>query len=288
MPISHLNAFAQAADDYTYYSTVYKPAAAGVSASAQRYLDASYSGGIPKFNAYAGSALVATPMYGSGNAGIYTGPDAPVGKDKYIYQATFHHDAGTDTNSAGANLLVFCDYLMFYPLVDLSDDTLQSFDNTMSLPRYTDGMGVMVMMVQTVAGTINTTATMNYTDSEGVARTTTFGVQNGNVSGLVSTASASNSETAITPFISVAASGVRSIQSIQMTSPGEGFVSLVLVRPLFNMNLDFWQVSAEKNFILNGAHPIKIEPGAYLSFITKNRTSNRQFNIRGEILSTFL
>ncbi len=288
MPISHLNAFAQAAEKYTYTSTVYKPVSSGASFAAQRYLDVSYSAGTPKFNAYAGSALTATPLFGEGNAGLFTGAEAPVGMDKYIYQATMHHDASSDANSAGANYVYCCDYLMFYPLVDLSDDGLQEMVNVNPLPRYSDGRGVMVAMVSTVAGTINTTAVMNYTDSEGLARSVTFSVLAGNVSNLISTANEVVTENGVGPFISIGASGIRSIQSIQILSAADGFASLVLMRPLFNINLDFWQVTAEKNFILNGAGPIKILTGAYINFLTKIRTNNRTFNIRGQILSTIL
>jgi hypothetical protein len=287
VPISHHGAFALAAANYTYYSGVYKPVSSGVSFAAHRYLDASYSSGIPKFNAYAGGALTATPLYGSGNAGIYTGGEAPIGKDKYLYQATFHHDGGSDALSAGANTLHFADYLMFYPLIDLSDDGEQSLDNTLTLPRFTNGKGVRVMIVSTVAGTINTTAVMNYTNSDGVSKTTTFAVLAGNVSNLISTSDSTTGEGAVSPFISIDGDGIRSIESIQILSAADGFASLVLVKPLFDMNLDFWQVTAEKNLVTMGGRGIKVEPGAYLNFITKIRTTLRGFNIRGQILSTY-
>lgn len=288
MPITHINAFAEAASRYTYFSTIYKPVGTSSTTAAERYVDVSYSSGIPKFNAYAGSALTFTPLFGEGNAGIYTGPDAPAGKDKYIYQVTFHYDAATEVNSSGGNYILFCDYLGFYPLVDLSDDTPQVFNTPVAVPRQFEGKGVMAMLVTTVANTLTTTATMSYTDCEGVSRTTTFGIQTGNTGEIINTGGDTAVAGAVNPFIPVYCSGIREVSSIQLTTAAEGFASLVFVRPLFNMALNNWQVTGEKNLILNGGIPVKVENGAYLHMITKLRTNNRSFNLRGELLSTFL
>ncbi|MCL5460042.1 hypothetical protein M3M33_15505, partial [Loigolactobacillus coryniformis] len=44
---------------------------------------------------------------------------------------------------------LLCDYLLFYPIIDLDNTGFQDFVNTAPLPRYTDGEGVTAFLVAT-------------------------------------------------------------------------------------------------------------------------------------------
>jgi len=64
---------------------------------------------------------------------------------------------------------VLLDYLLYYPSID--DGTLdeQVMDNTVTLPRYTDGKGVQMMAITTGVRTGGQTFQVKYTNSDGVA-----------------------------------------------------------------------------------------------------------------------
>jgi hypothetical protein len=286
MPITHVNQLAEAADRFTNYSYIVKTAVA-TSPATGRWVDASISTGIPKFNPYAGGALTATAMSGSGNAGIFTGPNSDL--EKYIYRAGFNFTA---TNQAVPNYMVFCDYLLFYALVDLSDDAEQTMDNTVTLPRYVSGDGVRAMLVTTVGmDAVNNAITINYTNSDGVSgRTATMGVLSSITVGVMGlTSSSSTSANAVVPFFDLAEGdkGIRSVQSIQCSSSSGGFAALVLVKPLFNLTVCESDTGSEKNMVSEEFRPVRILNDAYLNFICKVGT-NRAGNLRGEILTTYI
>lgn len=256
------------------FATYFKLALANPGSA--RWVDGSYGSGIPKFNAYPGAPLESTPLIGSGNNGIFTGADT--GQPKYLAQWTAYFSGAAPLPAQ----LLLCDFLMFYPLVDCDDDTLQEMVNTTSLPRYSDGAGVQMFMVSTVANTANANCTVNFTDQSGTARSTTFTFASANA-GTLSSSTASNAP----GFIPLgAARGVRSVQSLQFAAPCGGFAALVLVRPLVSLMVLEQDVPAEKSFGPEWCNLPSVLPGAYLNLLI-NAGSANGINLRSDFLFTF-
>ena len=269
---------------YRHLSYVYKTAVA-VPPAVGRWVDASISSGIPKYNAYAGSQYVMTPLVGLGNDGIYTGIPAPTDRQKLIVQI-----GGLLTGAVPAYVMLM-DYIGFYPLIDLTDDTEQLMDNTTPIPRYKTGDGIRAMAVMTVPSTIGTTATIKYTNQSGVSnRTVTCVFLPSNGTGIIPIAAGSNLvNSAPTPFIPLAGgdTGVRSIESIQFASAAEGFCALVLVRPLATLPIYETNVYSEKNYIKDQSGFPEILNGAYLNFIIQGGAAQVP-NIRMELTTAIV
>jgi hypothetical protein len=126
------------------------------------------SSGPPVYNAYLGTALEATQLIGQRNQGIYTGPTLPT-QERYLLSVSL-----TQAGTGGFFPSVyFLDYLMFYPYIDCDSVDEQILDNPVSLPRYTDGEGVrMAFFSQTPSTGAGNSITVNYTNQDGVAKTT--------------------------------------------------------------------------------------------------------------------
>jgi len=245
-----------------------------------RFIDVSVSPGIPRYNAYPGSALDATRIIGSGNLGIYPGSFTP-GRNKNLMRLQIIQSAGQTPDTA-----FLLDYLMFYPLVDLDDVGLQAMTNTVTLPRYQSGEGVRIFVVNTAPVTFSGgSMTITYTNSDGVSgRVATGGlIQAGTPAYVLQTAGAGLGSD-IVPFFPMANGdrGVRSIESVQcLGSPG-GFANLVLAKPIAMINIPEQSTSVEKQFGIFETPP-EIFEGSYLNFIVQ-RNGTAQASYMAELL----
>lgn len=244
------------------HSPFYKSSVPAVGAGL--WADLSVGAGTPKFNAYVGGQLEATPLNGTGNNGLYLG--SYIGK-KYIHRLT----ANCNTANSTPYYLSLCDYLMFYPLVDLDSLDLQEMDNTATLSRNVDGQGVQVMIVLSSPMAAAGNCTVNYINQNGVEKSVTFTLLLSSVLGaIISTGSTQSTlNTAITPFMPLAAgdTGVRSITSVQMTSSSGGFATFVLVKPLIQLQLQELSVPNEVEPVRQMAKMKEVESGACLNFM---------------------
>lgn len=257
------------------YSPFYKSSLPN--AGARRYVDLSMGAGTPKFNAYVGGQYEATVLTGSGNAGIYVGSG-----DRYVNRLTVNT---TTANSIPCHLML-CDYLMFYPLIDLDSTDLQELDNTATLTRYTDGVNVQVMAVVTTPMAASVNCNVNYTNALGVDVTTSFTlISNANIGGIISSASTqSTATTANSPFLPIK-DGCRKINSIQLVGSAGGFASFVLVKPLIQLALLELGVPNELEPVRQMGQMKKIYNGAYLNFVALQGGSAGATGIQG-ILET--
>ena len=248
-------------DSFVFKSSLPAVAAAGV------WADGSIGAGIPIYNAYVGPALEFTPLTGSANRSIYTGPTTS--GSKYVAMAQI------GTAAAGAPVVgMFADYLGFYPLVDTDILDTQTFDNTQSLQRYSSGEGVQAFCVVQVPQTASatTTVTLSYTNSEGVSgRTSTFGLFGAaNIGSLCNIANTSGVAAALTPFIPLqnGDKGIQSIQAVTLSAAIGGFINIVLCKPLFTIQMLEQNTVAEKVFFKESGTLPEVQPGAYLQFLT--------------------
>lgn len=230
--------------------------------------DLSMTAGTPRMNVYPGSLLTSTRLGWTNTGNMYHGAA--------ISPQTLHLSslaiAGANSATWGPSTFILCDYLMFYPLIDMDDDNLQPLINSTSLLRYTNGEGVRAMLVAT-ADTAATPHAINisYTNSNGVSgRTLPTNVScttNSIIGSIVNSGVIANS---YGPFLPLAADdiGVRSVESIQLdVGSGGGYAALVLVKPLATFVYNINTAPTERCYLRDSPSLPKIEDGAFLNLI---------------------
>lgn len=245
------------------------------------WFDLSMSPGNPSPNYYASSPMIAAAMSRSNNGGMDHG-----GNVSPLQKVLRHIMIMSQTVGAVTQPLILCDYLLYYPFVDESETAEQTFDNTVTLPRYTDGGGVQCMAVVVAGQSGGQTFSIRYTNSEGVANRVSPAVRMTSqaINGTIIN-SARTSTTASGPFIPLQAgdSGIRSIEGITFGGPDVGLITLVLVKPLFRFQLPEITAPVEidpmKDFNVN---PIIVDD-AYLNLICMPAGSLSSAPLHGEI-----
>lgn len=245
------------------------------------WFDLSMSPGNPAPNYYASSPMVAAAMSRSNNGGLDHGGNVSPSQKVLRKISIMSQTAG-----AIGQPLMLCDYLLYYPFIDEGETSEQVFDNTVTLPRYTDGKGVQVMAVVVAGQTGGQTFSIRYTNQDGVAdrvspvaRMTTQALNGTLIS------SARTSTTASGPFLALQEgdTGVRSIQGITFQGADVGLITLVLVKPLFRFRLAGIDAPVEvdplKDFSVN---PIIVDD-AYLNLICMPSGSLSSAPIHGDI-----
>jgi len=251
-------------DGFTFFSGWRKQptqtTAAGI------WFDLSMSPGNPVPNYYIGPSGVFTPLKYSTDGGIPHGQSvAP----KIKILRTF--EAQTATATAAPLALKLLDYLGFYPFLDESVTDEQFMVNSVAVPRYPDGKGVMMMPVVVAGHTGGQTFFVRYTNQDGVSGRQTpqhlMGTQivNGTI---ISSAGAANNSRA--PFMALQEgdTGVRTVDSIVFEGVGDiGLISIALVKPIAETYIRGIDAPSERDFSTDsGSLPI-IADDAYLNMV---------------------
>jgi cyclophilin family peptidyl-prolyl cis-trans isomerase len=215
-----------------------------------------------------------------GNPGPKYWFDAAPNTAKAVFQSTdggFFHGANVSPSEKylrglylfclGANSpvspAILCDYLMYYPSIDEGTTDEQFMDNTVTLPRYTDGKGVYMMAVSVASRVGGQQFFVNYTNSDGVA---------GRISGTVTM----NVATAIGSFVTGSNNfiplqygdgGVRSVESVTMLGVDTGLFSIVLVKPLYSTSFGTVTTFQDHDPLTQKAMLPRIYDNAFLNFI---------------------
>ena len=230
------------------------------------WFDLSMSPGNPIPNYYASSPYVAATL--NGNEGIFHGGAVSPSK-KYL--KTFMAMTGVATGLSMR--MIVCDYLLYYPFVDMGTNDDQPMTNSTTLPRYTDGEGVQVMAVMTnpqVAGGV--TFNFDYTNQDGTSGRTSGTVTCNTataIGSLINTAPATAG--ASSPFIPLASgdTGVRSIDTVRMVAGSDvGLICFVLVKPLAVHSIREITAPVETDFMTAAGLSLpEVKDGAYLNAI---------------------
>ena len=227
------------------------------------WFDLSMSPGNPVPNYYAATPLASKRMAQSTDGGIAHGGAATPGT-KHLHRLM----ALTTTATAVPLPMILCDYLMYYPFVDMADTS--SLTTSETLPRYTTGAGVQVMAVEVASQVGGTSFNITYTNSDGTAgrtsQTVTCNTQV--VPGTIITTGGGAAGNA-GPFIPLQRgdSGVRSIEGVTFLTNDVGLITLVLVKPLAYLNVFDITAPAEKDFFHNTQTMPIIVDDAYLNFV---------------------
>jgi hypothetical protein len=208
---------------------------------------------------------IAKAVYQYTDGGLYHGANASP-STKYLRSIT----ALTATVTALPLTLILCDYLLYYPSMDDSITDPQMMDNTVTLPRYTDGTGVQMIAISVAGRTGGQDFIVSYTNSEGVSGRTSETVRQ-NAAAAIGSIVTSDPATLRSgnPFIGLQSgdTGVRSIESVQMLGPDVGLFSLVLVKPLATTLLKEISAPVEKDFLIQGEQLPIIQDNAYLGML---------------------
>jgi hypothetical protein len=245
------------------------------------WFDLSMSPGNPVPNYYAAAPNVAIRLAQSTDGGIYHG-GAPAGMKKYIKGIT------AMSASAAPLAMILCDYLLFYPFVDMSITDPQLLDNTTALSRYTDGRGVEIMpvIVASPSGSGSPQFQVEYTNQSGVTGRVTQTVATGTqvVNGTIATTAQAIARTA-GPFLPLQGTdtGVRKIDSVTFLTPDVGLIAFVLVAPLVNHQIRETTAPAERSMPVDFTPMPEVQADAYLNFICLPNGSLSGAPIHGDL-----
>ncbi len=172
-------------------------------------------------------------------------------------------------------IFMLVDLLGFYPITTVTTTGAQTLNNTVTLPRYTDGAGVQAIVVpSTVMGAATPTITLGYTNSVGTAsRATpsTPALPLGNTAAAVSSVVYSGTGSGkYGPFMPQANgdAGIRSVQSISLSaSYVSGVLNLLLVKPLLTLPMTTIGVAAERDLLNQVPSLPKVYDGACLAWM---------------------
>jgi hypothetical protein len=195
-----------------------------------QWFDYSTASGVPVPNYYASSPLTAATL--EAEKGIYV-PEQLT--DRYLKRTWVMSAAASVTGTTNQNQqLMLLDYLLYYPFIDLdAAGEEQIMDNTVALPRFTDGKGVQMMLVAQAPTVGGGQFTVKYIDTNNVERTTAvqFCAAAQPSGALVSAVGAA---AGLSPFIPLVANGlgVKRVVSMTMNVANGGLAALVLVKPV--------------------------------------------------------
>ena len=246
--------------NYTWRKTPSQATAAGI------WFDISLSPGNPPPKYWFDSSpLVAKAITQSADGGFYHGPNvSPSKKFLRIINTT-----ATAATALPMNVILM-DYLLYYPSVDDGTTDPQVMDNTVALPRYSDGKGVQMMAVTVAARTGGAQFFVTYTNQDGVTGRTS-GTVTQNTSTVIGSVTTSNTTATngANPFIPLQSgdSGVRAIESVTMLSPDVGLMSIILVKPLVQTCFRDVVVPYEKDILIYNTDMPRIYDDAFLGMV---------------------
>mgnify|MGYP000940027914 FL=1 len=246
------------------------------------WFDLAMSPGMPTPKYWFDAApLVAKAIYQSTDGGYFHGANVSPAQ-KFLRSMTVQATSTSTTNAAPINA-VLMDYLLYYPSIDDGTTDEQVMDNTVTLPRYTDGEGVQMMAVTTGLRTGGQSFSVKYTNQDGVTgKVSPTVIQNA----AAFIGSITNSDRAISGSASWMIpladgdTGVRAVESVTMNGVDVGLFSIILVKPLGQICFRESQISTagtintpnEKDFLLYGQMP-RIYDDAYLNMVVLPQAS---------------
>ena len=233
------------------------------------WFDLSMSPGNPVPNYYAAAPNIAIGLSQANDSGIAHGGNvSQLGFTKYL--KTF--GAMTVTSTAVPLQMLLCDYLMFYPFIDMSVTDYQPMTTNIALPRYTTGAGVQIMAVEVAgqSGVGNPQFQVQYTNQDGVEGRLTRPVAcntqvvNGTIINTAPATDGCNS-----PFLPLQTgdTGVRKIEGITFYTAEIGLIALVLVKQVANHTIRTIDAPAERNCFTDFSSMPVIADDAYLNLI---------------------
>jgi hypothetical protein len=214
------------------------------------------------FQALTDTTTNATGIPHGGNVGGGTG-----------YKHLLTAAAQTAAATTAPCVMMLVDLLGFYPITTVTTTTAQTLNNTVTLPRYTDGAGVQAFLTpSTVMGAATPNLSIGYTNSANTAsRATPTTLPIGNTAAAVTSIVYSGTGSGkYGPFMPLQAgdAGIRSVQTVTISvSYVSGVLNLVLCKPLLTLPITTLGVTAERDLVNQFASMPKVYDGACLAWL---------------------
>jgi len=242
------------------------------------FVDLSMAAGNPKPQYYSNSPFEAAVL--DGLEGLFHG-------DNKSPEQMFITETHIVTPTAGlVGNYILCDYLLFYPFIELDNLDPQVMVNDVTLPRYTDGDGVRVMAVVNAPTAGSERFTFDYINQDGVAKTSPVQILSTASIGIASIPSMQPATGSVNaPFLALASgdTGVQQITGVTVTNAGGGLITLVLIKPLLNNTVYEINTSSELPAITMQSWMPQVYDGAYLNFIMQCSGSVAGGTVSGRI-----
>jgi hypothetical protein len=171
------------------------------------------------------------------------------------------------------SILMIVDLLGVYPRIQTNTASLQTLNNSLTLPRYADGKGVRTFyVINTTNGANAQNFSMRYTNESDVSGRSLGAVVANTASAIAQHMSHSGiAASNFGPFLPLmgADQGIKSIQSCQFSaaSASAGFIDLVLCKPLATIPLTTTYLAAERDLINQLPSLPRIYDGAVIGFL---------------------
>lgn len=227
----NLKELVDAAEGKNWIST-YRKAVSASTTIAGQFFDYSYAGGNPIPNYYASAPLEAALL--EPEKGIIL-PRINSTEKMFLHRWDVMSASASATSTTNQNQeLILLDYLLFYPFVDMdAAGEEQTMDNTVTLPRYTDGIGVQMMVISQSPTVGGGRFTITYTDSDDVQQVTTS-MFCGAAQPAGCCVQAVLGTGGLCPFVplNVGVKGVKRVDSVNFSVANGGLCAVVLVKPI--------------------------------------------------------
>lgn len=273
-----MRALAQAFDDGKVWISTFRKAVSSSATVTGQWYDYSYAGGNPIPNYYAASPLTAATL--EREKGIIL--PRLTSETLWLHRTSVMSAAASATSTTNQTQhLMLMDYLLYYPFVDMDDaGTDQAMDNTETLPRYSDGVGVQMMVVAQSPTVGGGRFTITYTDADDVERTTTS-MFCGAAQPAGALVNAVLGTGGLTPFVPMEAGvrGVKNVVSANFSVANGGLASIVLVKPLWDTQvfeesrrtvaatLESFGDCVERECLTVTGNMVEVKHDAFLGFI---------------------
>jgi hypothetical protein len=218
--------------------------------------------GLPGAGNYTGTSLAAQQVNGSTTGAInFAAP--PGGKTRHIFAVGAGSDALTGPGGHTGVIIIY-DRLLYYPGISHTTTSAQNLDNTNTLPRYTDGLGVMAWLeVTTALGSTAQNVTLTYTNDAG-----TSGQSTGAQAIITSASTPRFAHTFLFFPMAGTDKGIRSVQTVTFSAANSAGVSaLVLGFPLAVVPLPDQGLYAERDLAVQIPSLPKLEDNHALGII---------------------
>lgn len=268
----------QSFEDGKVWISTYRKAVSSTATITGQWYDYGYAGGNPIANYYAAAPLESAVL--DGEKGIIL--PRLTSESLYLHRWTAMSAAASATSTANQNQsLCLADYLLYYPFVDMDaagED--QSMTQVAPLPRYTDGVGVQMMVVAQSPTVGGGRFTITYTDADDVQRVTdSLYCAAAQPAGALVTAS--GAAAGVCPWVPLQAGvrGVKRVDSVNFSVANGGLCCVVLVKPHWNTwlreesrrttggTVESFGDCTEVECMRTRAGIVQIDPSAFLSIV---------------------
>lgn len=254
-----------------------------------KWQDWAYQAGQPSYDARIGEVAAFTPVVSVGNDAIYVPPIA-AGLQRVLHKVTMLPKA-SQASQASIDFVLY-DLVGYYPLIDGDSTDTQEMDNTQTLPRYADGAGLRLVMVNHVSpATASGRMLLEYTDENDADQTLDINVPllgiNCACSGTRTTPSAD-----VGPLCLPIGQGVKRVNRITYSTPPGGLQCIYVIKPLaqfthyhdalLQADTSGIKSAIEIDFTKDGFRLPIIKDGAHLSFFYRNNGGGRTTTFFGD------